>query len=148
MNPAAFIDTNIPIYAAGSAHPLKEPCTQILLLVAENPQGFITNAEVLQELLHRYLALGRWRQGREVFRRFNDLMVGRIETINAFDVQKVAILADTYPELGGRDLLHLAVMQRLDLHGIVSADAGFDRLPGLERLDPAYLPNWRHSVLP
>ena len=57
MNPVVFIDTNVPIYAAGRAHPLKEPCARILLLVAEHSQAFVTDAEVLQELQHRYLAL-------------------------------------------------------------------------------------------
>lgn len=32
MSPAAFIDTNLPIYAAGRPHSLKNPCAQILLL--------------------------------------------------------------------------------------------------------------------
>ena len=61
MSPAAFIDANVPIYAAGREHPYKSPCADILRMVAENPQAFITDAEVLQELVHRYLAQGRWR---------------------------------------------------------------------------------------
>ena len=52
-----FLDTNVPIYAAGRPHALKKPCAQILMLVAERPHAFLTDAEVLQELLHRYLAL-------------------------------------------------------------------------------------------
>ena len=63
MSPAAFIDANVPIYAAGREHPYKSPCADILRMVAENPQAFITDAEVLQELVHRYLAQGRWALG-------------------------------------------------------------------------------------
>lgn len=59
-----FLDANVPIYAAGRPHALKEPCVEVLTRVAERPQAFITDAEVLQELLHRYLALGRWPQDR------------------------------------------------------------------------------------
>ena len=59
MTPAVFIDANVPIYAAGGDHPLKEPCARILRSVAEDPKPFLTDSEVLQELLHRYLALGR-----------------------------------------------------------------------------------------
>ncbi len=40
MSPAAFLDANVPIYAAGRPHSLKEPCARILLLVAERPQAF------------------------------------------------------------------------------------------------------------
>ena len=139
MSLAAFLDTNVPIYAAGRAHPLKEPCIQVLLLAAEHPQAFITDAEVLQELLHRYLALRLWPRGREVFWRFNELMQGRVETVQVADVKQVAGMADTYSELDSRDFLHAAVMRRLGLRRVISADVGFDRLPGIESLDPAAL---------
>ena len=147
MIPVVFIDTNVPIYAAGRAHPLKGPCAQVLLLVAEHSQTFVTDAEVLQELLHRYLALRLWPQGRDVFRRFSDLMQGRVEAVQAADVEHAAGLADVHQELGGRDLLHVAVMDRLEVRRIISADTGFDRLQELERLDPAQLTSWQHSVL-
>ncbi|MBI2872272.1 MAG: type II toxin-antitoxin system VapC family toxin [Chloroflexi bacterium] len=147
MSPTAFIDANVPIYAAGRAHPMKEPCIQVLLLAAEHPQAFVTNAEVLQELLHRYLALRLWPQGREVFRWFSELMQERVEAVQAEDVQRAAGLADVHQELGGRDLLHAAVMQRLGVRHVISADTSFDRLPEVERLDPAQVANWRRSVL-
>lgn len=148
MSPAAFLDANVPIYAAGRPHSLKAPCAQILLLVAEHPQSFVTDAEVLQELLHRYLALRLWPQGREVFRLFAELMQERIETVQAADVERAADLADAYPELGGSDLLHAAIMERLHVRRVISADTDFDRLPEVERLDPAQVRDWRHAVVP
>ncbi len=42
MSPVAFLDATVPLYAAGRSHPLKEPCAQIPLLVAEYPQAFVT----------------------------------------------------------------------------------------------------------
>lgn len=146
MSPAALIDANVPIYAAGVPHPLKDPCKQILLLAAERFTEFVTDAEVLQELLHRYLALGRWAQGSDVFRTFSELMHSRIQSIHAADVEQAALLADAHPATGARDLLHIAVMHRLGLSRIVSADRGFDGFNGVERLDPARLPLWRESI--
>lgn len=146
MSPAALIDANIPMYVAGDAHPLKEPCTEILRLAAAYPQSMITDAEVLQEMLHRYLAVRRWRQGRVVLMGFAELMGGRTEPVYDRDVTRAAELADTYPELGSRDLLHAAVMQRLGITRIISADRGFDRIAGIERLDPANLAAWRVSL--
>ena len=93
MTPTAFIDTNVPIYAAGRSHPLKEPSTQVLMLAADHPRAFVTDAEVMQELLHRYLALRLWPQGREVFHRFTELMQGRVEAIEPADVERAAGLA-------------------------------------------------------
>ena len=147
MSPAAFIDANVPIYAAGRSHALKEPCIEVLLLAADHPRAFVTDAEVFQELLHRYLALRRWPQGREVFQRFSVLMQGRVEAIQAADVQRAAGLADSNEALGGQALLHAAVMQRLSVSRIISADAGFDRLPEMERLDPAKADEWRDIVV-
>jgi predicted nucleic acid-binding protein len=146
MSPATFVDANVPIYAAGRAHPLKEPCVQVLLLAAEHPQAFVTDAEVLQELLHRYLALRLWPQGRGAFQRFSEILQERVEAVQAVDVQHAAGLADTHQELGARDLLHAAVMHRLGVRRIISADMGFDRLPEIERLDPAQESSWRHLV--
>lgn len=143
MTPPTFLDANVPIYAAGRPHRLKEPSARVLMLAAERPEAFVTDAEVLQELLHRYLALRLWPQGREVFRHFADLMRERVEPVLAADAEQAARLADEHPELGARDLLHTAVMQRLGVLRLVSADAGFDRLSQLERLDPTNVQAWR-----
>lgn len=147
MSPAAFIDASVPIYAAGRPHPLKEPCAQILLLAAEHPQAFVTDAEVFQELLHRYLALRLWPEGREAFWRFSELMADRVAPVHVADVQGAASLADAHQQLSSRDLLHAAVMQRLGLRQIISADTGFDSLPDIRRLDPADLVSWRETAL-
>ena len=137
-----FLDTNVPIYAAGRQHPLKEPCSRVLALVAESPQEFVTDAEVLQELLDRYLALRLWPMGGQVFAWFADLMRERVEPIYSTDVENAASLADGYPDLGARDLLHAAVMGRLGVSRIVSADSGFGRLGEVERLDPEKVESW------
>ena len=55
-----FIDANVPIYAAGRPQALKEPCARLILLIAEQPAAFVTDAEILQELLHYYRSRGRW----------------------------------------------------------------------------------------
>ena len=46
-----------------------------------------------------------------------------------------------------RDLVHAAVMRRLDADRIVSTDTDFDRLPDMVRLDPADVGDWGDSVL-
>jgi predicted nucleic acid-binding protein len=59
MNPAVFIDANVPIYAAGRDHPYKDSCARILRLLAGDPQSFLTDSEVLQEMMRRHLSSGR-----------------------------------------------------------------------------------------
>lgn len=145
MSPPIFVDANVPIYAAGRAHPLKEPCVQILRLAADRPRVFFTDAEVLQELLHRYLALRLWPQGREVLGRFSSIMHGRIEPVYATDVEVAAALADRHVSSGlsARDLLHTAVVTRVGATEVVSADRGFDKFSGIKLLEPKDFDAWQ-----
>ena len=147
MSPPAFTDANVPIYAAGREHDNKEPCARVLMMAAEHPQSFVTDVEVLQELLHRYVATGRWALGRQVLRSFAELMHDRIEPVYEQDIQLAARLADSLPRISARDLVHAAVMQRLGADQIVSTDTDFDRLPDVIRLDPADIGKWGDSIL-
>ena len=147
MNRVVFIDANVPIYAAGRDHPYKEPCVQILRMVAEEPLSFVTNAEVLQELMHRYLASGRWSLGREVVKGFAEVMQGRVEAVLVEDILLAATLADVHPRVSSRDLVHGAVMQRLGIGQVISADADFDVLEGIERLDPIHIEDWGSTLM-
>jgi uncharacterized protein len=144
---AIYIDANVAIYSGGGPHPLKEPCSDFLEFVSQRAWDFVTCAEVLQELLHVYMARGAWPTGRRVFDSFAELMSGRIEAVLAADVRAAAELATEYPTLDGRDLVHVAVMTRLGANQIVSTDKGFDRIPDIERLDPARFSEWRNSRL-
>jgi predicted nucleic acid-binding protein len=146
MTSPIFIDANVPIYAAGTQHALREPSIRVMELVADNPQEFLTDAEVLQELLHRYLSSGRWRLGRVAFAAFAVAMTGRVEAMRPADVALAAQLADAHPHLSARDLVHLAVMRRVGSTRIVSADVGFDRVQGIERLDPGQVVEWQQSI--
>ena len=146
MSPAVFIDANVPIYAAGGDHPYKEPCARILRMAAEDPQPFVTDSEVLQELMHRYMASGRWALGLEVLRAFAKALHGRIEPVYAEDVLAAAGFADRHPDVSARDLVHMTVMQRLGASRIISADTDFDRLEEIDRLDPSRVIEWERSI--
>ncbi len=143
----AFLDANVPIYAAGRDHPYREPCARILRMVAAHPRSFIADVEILQELMHRYIGSRQWPRGREVLQRFAEVMSGRVEPFYVEDVQLAAELADRYPGISARDYIHVAVMRRLRIERIISADRDFDRLPDITRLDPANLREWEGSVL-
>ena len=135
------------MYAAGAAHPLKAPCIEVMAMVAAHPRAFLTNAEVLQELIHRYRASRRWGLGRELVTEFAELMEGRIEPVHAEDVVRAARLADDYPSVSSRDLVHAAVAQRVGVSRIISTDTDFDLLPGIERLAPERVGEWGRALL-
>ena len=147
MSPAAFIDTNIPIYASGREHLYEEPCARIMRIISESPSAFVTNVEVLHELVHHYHASRRWEPGRQVVRSFAEIMHDRIEPIYEDDILLAARLADHHPQVSTRDLVHAAVMQRLGAERIISADTDFDRLSEITRLDPSDVQEWSDSLI-
>jgi predicted nucleic acid-binding protein len=143
---SAFLDTNVPLYATGKAHPLKAPCADIIRMVAMHQDAFITDAEVLQEILHRFISVRLWPDRKAMFTQFANLMRGRTLPILAQDVELAAELAEAHPRTDARDVIHLAVMRRLGVKRIISADRGFDGVPDVERLDPARFEEWRATV--
>lgn len=116
-------------------------------MAADRPDVFVSDVEVLQELMHRYLASGRWAFGRDVLRVFAGVMRNRLELVRPEDVEVASGLADEHPGIAARDLLHAAVMRRIGVQRIISADRGFDRLPGVSRLDPSTVNEWESTVL-
>ena len=133
---AIFLDANLPMYAAGRPHELRAPCLRVLDVVAVKPQAFATDAEVLQEMVHRYRSQGRWQMGRVAVEDFARLMRGRVEPVLDRDVLRCVELASLYPRADTRDLVHLAVMERAGCSVIVSADHDFDGISGVRRIDP------------
>ena len=146
-NPRAFIDANVPMYAAGSEHPLRAPCIRVMEMIGAHPERFITDAEVFQEIIHRYLSERRWPLGRDVFNRFVRAMHRSIEPVYPQDIFDAAAFADDHPGINARDLVHAAVALRLGVSRIVSTDTDFDRLPVVTRLAPERVDEWADALL-
>jgi predicted nucleic acid-binding protein len=142
----AFLDANVFLYAVGRPHQLKIPSIRVLEMAAAKPEAFVTDAEVFQEILHRALSLKIWPQARLYFRDLVTLMHGRIHSVTMADVTMAADLADGHLDITARDLLHAAVMRRLGLSLMISADRGFDRISGFTRLDPLLVEDWGAMV--
>ena len=81
-------------------------------------------------------------RGQVVVESFAAMMRGRVSPVTIDDVLAAGQLAKERRGLSSRDLLHLAVMRRLGVIRIVTADADFDRAPGIIRLDPADDSEW------
>lgn len=133
-----LVDANVLIYAAGIEHPSKKPSLRLLEAVAEGRIDGVLDAEVLQEILHRYRAIGAWPGGRTVYDRAREIfpMVLPI-TVDVLDTARA--LLDRTSGISARDALHAAVVDSYELEGICSYDRGFDRVPGLPRQEPGAL---------
>jgi predicted nucleic acid-binding protein len=116
----AFVDTNVFVYAVGRVHPLREPAQQFLRERLERQRPMATSAEVLQELLHVYLPVGRMETLDAALRLARDLST--VWPIDDTDISAARDLAVTAPGLGARDLLHLAVCRRYGVGELLSFD--------------------------
>ena len=133
-----LIDSNIFMYAAGASHKHKEPSLAFLDRVACGEVDAAIDAEVLQEILHRYRAINRWKDGRRVY----DLaraVVPQVISITAQILDDARALLDTYRGLMARDALHAAVYRSIQADALYSYDRDFDRVTGLVRHEPSKL---------
>lgn len=127
-----FVDSNIPMYLIGAAHPNRDESRRLLEQAIVEGERLVTDAEVLQEILHRYVAI----RCREAIEPAFEVLLGVVDEvlpIDLADVQRARRLLSR-PGLSARDAIHAAVMQRHDIGRVMSFDRAFDQVPGLERL--------------
>lgn len=133
-----FLDTTVFMYAAGREHPLKAACTAVLRRVAEEEIDAVTNTEVLQEILHRYEALGQGEQGLRLARLAVDQVGGQVLPVTLRDLRRTFELKDRHgAAMRSRDAVHAAVMLNAGLTHLISSDRHFDVVEGITRVDPA-----------
>ena len=128
-----FVDSNIPMYLVGVPHPNKEPARRALEELVAAGESLCTDAEVLQEILHRFTAIRRPEAIDSAF----EAVLGVVDVvypIERTDVERARRLLKTTARLAARDAIHVAVMQGRDVGRILSFDRGFDGIPGIVRL--------------
>lgn len=130
-----LIDSNIFMYAVGTEHPHRRRCITFLEKILTGILPAIIDAEVLQEILHRYRSIGRWKKGREVYDDTR-VMFPEVLAITAEVTDSARKLMEAYDDLGARDAVHAAVVQVYKLDSICSFDRDFDKIGGLKRIEP------------
>ena len=118
-----FVDTNVFMYAVGRDHPLKEEARSFFEAATADRSPLCTSAEVLQELLHAYLPVGRL-ETHDAAVRLLESMVVDVWPVEREDVRLARDLIGKHPALGARDLLHLACCVRRGIARIKSFDQG------------------------
>jgi len=128
-----FVDSNIPMYLVGAPHPHKSDARRWLEELVNGRERLVTDAEVLQEILHRYVSIERADAIQPAF----DALLGVVDEVFSVDraaVERAKQIVLGHKALSARDAVHLAVMQ---IHGVkrsLSFDGGFDGFPGITRL--------------
>jgi predicted nucleic acid-binding protein len=121
------------MYLVGTPHPHKSDAQRMIETFIAERQRLVTDAEVLQEILHRYVAIDR----RDAIQPAFDAILGVVDEV--FPVDRAAVdrsrdIVLGHRRLSARDAIHLATMEQHAVRRIMSFDAGFDGFPGIERL--------------
>jgi len=132
---ASFIDANIIMYTVGKEHRYKDPCSLLIRRIAEENIIIASDTEVLQEILYRYWLLGEFERAQETYSDFKNL-VSLMFPVTIDDVDLALKLLQRYQNIQPRDAIHAAVMLNNGLRRIYSTDAHFDKIKGIERIDP------------
>jgi predicted nucleic acid-binding protein len=128
-----LVDSNIPMYLVGAPHAHKSDARRLLEKVVSERQSLVTDAEVLQEILHRYVAIDR----RDAIQPAFDALIGIVDQVLAVDrsiAERAKQIVLGYRQLSARDAVHIAVMEHHGIEQIMTFDSGFDGFPGITRL--------------
>jgi hypothetical protein len=121
------------MYLVGASHPHKADAQRLLEKLISDRHRLVTDAEVLQEILHRYVAINR----RETIQPAFDALLGIADQVLPVDADAAGRAKEIvmgHRQISARDALHLAIMEHHGIEQILSFDAGFDGFPGVERL--------------
>jgi len=127
-----LVDSNIPMYLVGALHAHKSDARRLLERVISERERLVTDAEVLQEILDRYVAIDR----RDAVQPAFDALLGIVDQVLAVDqsiVERAKQIVLGY-QLSARDAVHLAIMQHHGIEQIMTFDSGFDAFPGIARV--------------
>lgn len=126
-----FVDANVLVYAAVASE-YREPCLEILEAVAKGTaEGRISTA-VFEEVWHIELS-GRAGELGGLAKRTYTVFTPLLPVTDEIVARALSLDA---PRLGANDRIHVATALANGIDVIVTADADFDGVPGIRRIDP------------
>ena len=128
-----FIDSTIPMYLIGGPHANKDAARRALEQCIARNERMVTSAEVMQEILHRYVAIKRL----EAIQPALEALLGVVHETFPIEYADIPAAKDVLmgrAPLSARDALHVAVMKRRGIDRVMSFNAGFDAIPWIERV--------------
>ncbi len=128
-----LIDSNVPMYLVGADHPHKVDAQRLLERCVAARERLVTDTEVLQEILHRYVAINR----REAITPAYEALLSIVDEVLPIELPimlraREIVLARA--DASSRDALHVAVMEHHRIEEVLTFDKGFDGFPGIRRV--------------
>src|SRR5207245_3295218 len=105
-----LVDSNVPMYLVGAPHPHKADAQRLLESLISDRQRLVTDAEVLQEILHRYVAINR----RDTIQPAFDALLGIADEVLAVEratAERAKEIVLGHTKVSASDSVHLAVLE-------------------------------------
>lgn len=128
------LDTTVLVYAKGAEHPLRDPCRELISLIAAGAVDATTTVEVIQEFAH-VRARRRGRADAAALAADYAQLLAPLLPVTADDLRHGLGIFERNERLGAFDAVLVAVAAR-HATTLVSADAAFAEAPGITHVHP------------
>lgn len=122
------------MYLVGASHPNKLAAAKLLDRVIREGARLVTDAEVLQEILRRYVAINR----RDAILPATEALLQIVDDVLPITRGDVLAARELIVHGAGRhsarDAVHIAVMRTHGIRRILTFDTDFDQLPDIDRV--------------
>jgi hypothetical protein len=118
------------MYLIGTDHPHKFDARRFLEEAVSSERRLVTDAEVFQEILHRYQAIERPDAIQPAFELLSSI-IDEIFPVTPSDVFRAKDIVLGYAKLSARDAVHISVMIHNKMSEVMTFDRGFETFPGI-----------------
>jgi len=129
------LDTTVLVYAKGADHPLRDPCRDLIMAIAEGRIEAATTPEVIQEFAHvrarRRDVADAAALGRDYAELLSPLLV-----VGREQLDRGLALFESVPGIGAFDAVLAATAIDADAVRLVSADRAFSGIEGIDHVFP------------
>jgi len=129
-----FVDSNVFFYAKIMDREYGRPCAEALRKIESGEVAAATSVLVIVELANALRRYGLSEEVKDVVDALFSLEVSVLQ-VDSTDVRN-AINIFNDARISPYDCVHVAVMRRVGIGEIVSADREFDKVPNIKRVDP------------
>jgi len=121
------------MYLIGAPHPHKSDAQRMLERCIVDRRRLVTDAEVFQEILHRYVVIDK----RDAIQPAFDALLGVVDEVFPVEVstvERAKKIVFSRKQLSARDALHVAIMEQQHIKQILTFDTAFDGIKGIARI--------------
>ena len=128
------MDSNIFFYAKILDKKYGKPCIKVVKAISKGELDAVTSVLTLIEVANALRKYGLGREVRDTIDAILSLEMQLYE-LDEIDVRNAIEISENF-KISPYDSVHVAIMKKAGVTQIISADKDFDKVTGIERIDP------------